>query len=121
MCATIPIYFVIADGIIAMEGNGPLNGTPRPLGRIVLGDDPVAADATCARLMGFDPEKIVHIREGSWFLGNAEPTHIDQVGDTVRPPITPFHAVPEFQSLYANHENCGSSEQSLVGNQECAS
>ena len=57
LCATVPIHFVIADGIIAMEGNGPLNGTPRPLGKIVLADDPVAADATCARLMGFDPRE----------------------------------------------------------------
>jgi uncharacterized protein (DUF362 family) len=101
VCATVPIHFVIADGIIAMEGNGPLNGTSRPLGKIVLSDDPVAADATCARLMGFDPERIEHIREGSRFLGNAEPTHIDQVGDTVRPPTTAFRVVPEFQNLYA--------------------
>jgi uncharacterized protein (DUF362 family) len=55
LCATVPVHFVIADGIIAMEGNGPLNGAPRLLERIVLADDPVAADATCARLMGFDP------------------------------------------------------------------
>src|SRR5271157_3695229 len=34
LCATVPIHFVIADGIVAMEGNGPLNGTPRPLGKI---------------------------------------------------------------------------------------
>ena len=65
LCATVPVHFVIADGIVAMEGNGPLNGTPRPLGKIVLADDPVAADATCARLMGFEPVRIVHLREGS--------------------------------------------------------
>jgi uncharacterized protein (DUF362 family) len=68
LCATIPIHFVIADGIVAMEGNGPLNGTPRLLRKIVLADDPVAADATCARLMGFEPTRIVHIREGQGFL-----------------------------------------------------
>ncbi len=101
LCATVPIHFVIADGIIAMEGNGPLNGTSRPLGKIVLSDDPVAADATCARLMGFDPLRIIHIGEGSRFLGNAEPAHIDQLGDTVRPPIIPLRVVPEFENLYA--------------------
>jgi uncharacterized protein (DUF362 family) len=99
LCATVPVHFVIADGIIAMEGNGPLNGTPRPLGKIVLSDDPVAADATCARLIGFDPEKIVHIREGSRFLGYAAPMHIDQVGNALRPPTVPFRVVPEFQNL----------------------
>ena len=57
ICATVPISFVIADGIVAMEGNGPLNGVPRLFGKIVLADDPVAADATCARLMGLIPVK----------------------------------------------------------------
>jgi uncharacterized protein (DUF362 family) len=101
VCATIPVHFVIADGIMAMEGNGPLNGTARPLGKIVLADDPVAADATCARLMGFEPDRIVHIREGAKFLGNISPVLIDQVGETVTPPTTPFDVVPEFRHLYA--------------------
>jgi uncharacterized protein (DUF362 family) len=99
LCATVPIHFVIADGIVAMEGNGPLNGTPRPLGKIVLADDPVAADATSARLMGFLPERIVHISEGALFLGNAEIERIDQVGEQVLRPRAPFHVVPEFRHL----------------------
>jgi len=101
LCATVPIHFVIADGIVAMEGNGPLNGTPRPLGKIVLADDPVAADATCARLMGFEPRRIVHIREGSRFLGNASPALSDMVGETVNAPATSFQVVPEFRHLRA--------------------
>jgi uncharacterized protein (DUF362 family) len=101
VCATVPIHFVIADGIVAMEGNGPLNGTPRPLGRIVLADDPVAADATCARLMGFEPGRIVHIREGGRFLGNADRMRIDQVGEPVAPPTPPFGVVLEFRHLRA--------------------
>jgi uncharacterized protein (DUF362 family) len=60
ICATIPIHFVIADGITATEGNGPLQGVARELGKIVLADDPIAADATCARLMGFDPIRVRH-------------------------------------------------------------
>jgi uncharacterized protein (DUF362 family) len=42
ICATAPIHFVIADGIQAMEGNGPLQGTERWMNKIVLSDDPVA-------------------------------------------------------------------------------
>ena len=41
-------------------GNGPLNETPRSLGKIVLADDSVAADATYVRLMGFEPDRINH-------------------------------------------------------------
>lgn len=99
LCATVPVHFVIADGIIAMEGNGPLNGTPRALGKVVLADDPVAADATCARLMGLRPEGIMHIGEGARFLGNAEPERIDQVGENVLRPNVPFNVVPEFRYL----------------------
>jgi uncharacterized protein (DUF362 family) len=101
LCATVPVHYVIADGIVAMEGNGPLNGTPRPLGKIVLADDSVAADATCARLMGFEPGRIVHIREGSRFLGNVSAALIDQVGENLQAPTSPFQVVQEFRLLYA--------------------
>ena len=99
ICATVPIHFVIADGIVAMEGNGPLNGKPRPLNQIILADDPVAADATCARLMGLDPEKVVHIRDAAQFLGNSSTERIDQHGESVGAPTTPFELVPEFEYL----------------------
>jgi uncharacterized protein (DUF362 family) len=100
ICATVPIHFVIADGIMAMEGNGPLNGTVRPLGKIVLADDPVAADAICARLMGFEAGRIVHIREGSRFLGNGSRPLIDQTGESAVGPARPFQVVPEFRHIY---------------------
>jgi len=99
VCATVPVHFVIADAIVAMEGNGPLNGHPRPLNRIVLADDPVAADATCARLMGLDPTRITHIRIGAQFLGNASVERIDQVAEAVCAPANPFEVVLEFQHL----------------------
>ena len=98
-CSRTPVHFVIADGIIAMEGNGPLNGTPRSLTRIVLADDPVAGDAVCARLMGLAPSRIAHLREGARFLGNADPRHMDEVGEIARPPATAFRVVPKFVNL----------------------
>src|SRR5439155_9290553 len=78
LVATVPIHFVIADAIVCMEGNGPLAGTSRRLDRIVLSDDPVAADATCARLMGFVPERVPHISEAAKFLGNMSSDRIGQ-------------------------------------------
>jgi uncharacterized protein (DUF362 family) len=99
ICATVPVHFVIADAIMAMEGNGPLNGTPRPLRSIVLADDPVAADATCARLMGLEPRRVAHVHEAAKFLGKSSPELIDQVGETLRSPDLPFQVVPEFRFL----------------------
>jgi uncharacterized protein (DUF362 family) len=51
-------YFAVVDGITAMEGNGPLRGTPKPAGVIMGGDDPLALDVTAATLMGLDWQKI---------------------------------------------------------------
>jgi uncharacterized protein (DUF362 family) len=99
LCATVPIHVVIADGIVAMEGNGPLGGTPRPLGKIVVADDPVAADTTCARLMGLESSRIIHIREGAKFIGNATASLIDHVGEFAVLPEAPFRVVPEFHHL----------------------
>ena len=78
-------HFVIADGIVGMEGNGPLHGAPRTLGRIVLADDPVAADFTCARLMGLNPLRVAHLAQAAEFLGNGAPERIIQLAGTVAP------------------------------------
>jgi uncharacterized protein (DUF362 family) len=101
ICATVPIHFVIADGITAMEGNGPLQGTTRELGKIVLADDPVAADATCARLMGFDPLRVQHLSEGGRFLGNLRADRITMLAERAEAPIRPFAVHPDFRYLLA--------------------
>lgn len=44
----------LVDAIVAGEGNGPMDPTPRAMGVVVGGMNPVAVDLTCARLMGFD-------------------------------------------------------------------
>jgi uncharacterized protein (DUF362 family) len=100
LCATVPINFVIADAINCMEGNGPLNGSSRHVGCVVLADDPVAADATCARLMGLEPDRVVQINEAAKFIGNSSVNLIDQVGETLRSPDRPFNVVPEFRFLF---------------------
>lgn len=51
-------YFAVVDGIVAMEGNGPLRGTPKSAGVILGGDDPLALDIVAATLLGFDWQQI---------------------------------------------------------------
>jgi uncharacterized protein (DUF362 family) len=99
LVATVPIHFVIADAIVCMEGNGPLVGTARRLNRIILSDDPVAADATCVRLMGLLPERVSHIAETAKFLGNLSADRIDQMAGQVVCPATPFQTVQVFEYL----------------------
>jgi uncharacterized protein (DUF362 family) len=100
ICATVSIHFVIADGIIAMEGNGPLNGTARHFGKVVLSNDPVAADATCARLMGFEPERVPHIREAARFLGNSSSELIQHIGEPLMSAQRPFQVVSAWAYLH---------------------
>lgn len=61
LASTVPIHYVIADGVEAMEGNGPLHGSKRNLGCLVFADDPVAADATCCHLIGISPANVNHL------------------------------------------------------------
>jgi uncharacterized protein (DUF362 family) len=97
--AVVPVHFVIADGIVGMEGNGPLHGAPRTLGRIVLADDPVAADFTCARLMGLNPLRVPHLAQAAEFLGNGNPERIIQLAEQLPHTVRPFELLPDFAYL----------------------
>ena len=48
----------IADGITAMEGNGPASGTPVAMNVILMGDDPVAIDSVFCSLINLPPENV---------------------------------------------------------------
>jgi uncharacterized protein (DUF362 family) len=56
-----PRQFTIVDGIVGMEGNGPIQGTPKSAGVLVAGSDVAAVDATCCRIMGIDPLRIGYL------------------------------------------------------------
>lgn len=54
--------FAVCDATIALEGDGPKTGNPRVVNRILASGDIVALDSVSARMMGFDPEKIGHLK-----------------------------------------------------------
>ena len=91
--------FAIVDGIVGMEGNGPIQGTPKPCGVLVLGDDPVAVDATCCRVMGLRPEKVKYLNAAGTLLGHVDAAKIQQLGETVESVRTPFAVLDEFKEL----------------------
>ncbi len=99
ICATVRPHIVIADGVVAMEGNGPLQGTNRQMNRIVISDDPVAADFTCCHLMGLVPERIPHLAEAANWLGNGSPGRIEQAAEGLPSRVRPFGVLPEFANL----------------------
>lgn len=89
--------FGIVDGIVGMEGDGPIYGTAVPMGAIVMGDQLPAVDATAARLMGLEPWKIEYLsmvaREG----GTVSAARIAVEGDRLA--ARPFAVLPKFDYL----------------------
>lgn len=53
-----PPHLTIMDGIVAMEGEGPSTGNPRPVGIILASPDAVAVDAVASKIVGFNPMNI---------------------------------------------------------------
>ena len=101
LAATVRPSFAIVDAITAMEGDGPIMGTPRPLGFIAMGRDVVAVDATCARIMGLEPSRLSYLNMASGFLGVLDANHIDQRGERPSRYATEFEIVPDLQHLRA--------------------
>lgn len=91
--------FAIVDGIVGMEGNGPIEGTPKPCGVLVCGDDPVAVDATCVRIMGLRPERVAYLAKAATLLGHMHPEKISQLGESIESVRTPFAVLDAFQTL----------------------
>lgn len=90
----------IVDGILGMEGDGPLNGTPVQSGVVVMGTDLVAVDATCCRLMRLDPEKVGYLVLGAnKRLGLLREGQIRQLGETIAGRARPYETVAHFQQI----------------------
>ena len=86
------------DGIVGMEGNGPIQGNPKALGVIVMGRDPVAVDATCCRVMGIDPTRIGYLRLASQ-RGHVLEARIEQMAERISTVRSPFELIDEFRHL----------------------
>lgn len=99
LAATIRPGLAIVDGIVGMEGDGPIMGTPKQVGCVVMGTDPVAVDGTCARVMGLRPEKMRYLLEAGEFLGNLHASAIAQRGERLERFQTPFSLIPQFAAL----------------------
>src|ERR1700730_3635333 len=91
--------FAIVDGIVGMEGNGPIQGVSKQCGLLIMGDDPVAVDATCCRTMGLAPEKVKYLVNAGTMLGHIKVNNIQQVGETIAAVRSPFAVLREFEHL----------------------
>jgi len=92
--------FAIVDGIVGMEGNGPIQGTPKQVGVLVMGADLPSVDATCCRIMGIDPAKIDYLTMAAERgLGVIDEARVEQRGETIKSVATKFELISEFKQI----------------------
>ncbi len=89
--------FAIVDGIVGMEGDGPIQGTPKQAGVLVMGADLVAVDATCCRIMGLNPDRVPYLQMAGK-LGNIDADRIEQRGEKIASVRTNFKCISKFNA-----------------------
>jgi uncharacterized protein (DUF362 family) len=81
---------IVVDGTVAMEGDGPIAGTPVDLNMVMAGTDAVAVDTICARIMDIDPGDVtplVWAKKMGFGVGDEKEMEIlgNSVADVFRP------------------------------------
>jgi len=96
LALTVPVHYAVVDGVTGMEGDGPIMGTARHVGAVVMGKNLLAVDGTAARIMGFDPRRIPYlVKAGSHFSGLRERS-IAYRGEHPSRFATKFGCLPQF-------------------------
>jgi uncharacterized protein (DUF362 family)/Pyruvate/2-oxoacid:ferredoxin oxidoreductase delta subunit len=85
----------VADGVVAMHGDGPTSGDLVTLGLIAASADSVALDATLCRLVGIEPASVPHLQAVQQLgLGETRADRIPVVGDPIEPGALPRFRQP---------------------------
>jgi uncharacterized protein (DUF362 family) len=90
-----PVLTII-DGIVVMEGQGPIRGPSRPLGWLIGGADPIACERLCCRLVDIPPEQVPIIATATRIgFGCPDLGQVEILGDALPPPCPDFR-MPEL-------------------------
>lgn len=90
----------VIDGLIGMEGDGPIDGNPIDVGIAISSIDPLAADRVACEVMGVDVNKVGYLHYCSEKdLGESDLEKIDVRGQNLNECIRPFrvHSMVEEQ------------------------
>jgi uncharacterized protein (DUF362 family) len=99
LVATVGPQLAIVDGVVGMEGDGPIMGRPKPAKVLIMGRDVVAVDASAARVVGIVPDRLPYLAEAARYLGNIDAARIPMRGERLERFVTPFELLPEFSHL----------------------
>lgn len=99
LAQTVKVHYGLIDGVVGMEGDGPIMGKGKPVGTLVLSPFPLAADATASRLMGFDPRKILYLVQAGRFLPGIRQEDVALRGENPRRFATQFDCLDGFKGM----------------------
>jgi uncharacterized protein (DUF362 family) len=90
IAATLPRTLAIVDGIDCMEGDGPILGSCKTMGLVIVGTNLTAVDATVARIMGLEASRISYLKIAADRLGPVDMQLIEERGEPWRTVASPF-------------------------------
>lgn len=93
--ASLPQLIGIVDGIDCMEGDGPILGSRKAMGLIIVGRNLPAIDATVGRIMGLAPEHVPYLALANGQLGPIAESRIEQMGERWRDVASPFKVLDQ--------------------------
>ena len=96
----------VVDGVVGMEGNGPVSGTAKSWGAVFASANLVNLDSLVAYAMGFNPEDIGYLYFlAKWGYGEIDVKRIRVVGDDVEHIKTRFkpHSLYHEQLSWKKH------------------
>jgi len=77
-----PPSLTILDAVVGMQGNGPANGSPAALGKVLASDNAVALDAAAVRFLGRQPSAVPHVDlAGKRGFGVTHSDSLEVIGD----------------------------------------
>lgn len=110
-----PVVTII-DGVVAMEGPGPIRGEAKPLGFLIGGTDPVACEMVCCELIDFKAEKLPMIQTARQIgFGCSDMSRIDVAGDDYADFVcTDFQLAEQIPVRFSLSHVCKSVAKQLI-------
>lgn len=92
-----PTHLAIIDGVVGMEGAGPVSGTARPTGVALAGINATAVDVVGAQVMGYNPAQIGYLHY-LMHLQGFSPLDIAVLGENVEACTSRYKDHPDYRA-----------------------
>jgi len=97
-----PPSLSVIDGVVGMEGNGPVGGTAKNSGVALAGIESAAVDVVGAQVMGYDPLTLGHLYYLMELRGFAV-GDIQVLGENLQDCVTKYEDHPDYEAQLGWH------------------